>query len=137
MAGHSNHTNWRFFKRQVEATLRDTWLLLREFQWPLLAFGGSILGGGSLYYLLAQQTQESVGSVVEAVYHVLGLVFLSPIETFPNVWYLQLFYFLMPIIGLSILAQGSPILVFFFSIDNLAARSGKWLLPQHLAITLF
>lgn len=102
MSGHKRHVIWR----KARAGFRDTWLLFRQFQWPLVIFIGAILGGGLLYHKLAKYTGEPIGSLAEAAYHVLGLTFLSPIGDFPNIWYLQAFYFLMPIIGIGILSQG-------------------------------
>jgi Trk K+ transport system NAD-binding subunit len=54
----------------------------------------------------------------------LSLTFLQPLGDFPNEWYLQIFYFLMPIIGISILAQGlADFGLLFF---NRHARSKEW-----------
>lgn len=44
--------------------------------------------------------------MAESVYAALGLTFLQPTEAFPDVWYLQLFYFLMPVVGIGVLAAG-------------------------------
>lgn len=96
----------RHLRRQVRASLRDTWLLLRQFQWPLLTFVGTIVGGGVLYRYLAKSAGEPIGNLAAANYHILTLVFLNPTIDFPGVWYLQIFNFLMPMIGIGILAQG-------------------------------
>ena len=114
------HPHWR----EVYVSIRDTWLLFREFQWPLVAFIGAIFGGGLLYDALANLAGESVASPIEAVYHVLGLTFLQPIEAFPRAWYLQIFYFVMPIVGIGILAQGvADFGVLFF---NRRERGKEW-----------
>lgn len=112
------------FHRQVRASLRDTWLLLRQFQWPLLIFVGTIVGGGVLYRHLANLAGEPIGNLAAANYHILTLVFLSSALDFPGVWYLQLFNFLMPVIGIGILAQGvADFGVLFF---NRRARGKDW-----------
>jgi Trk K+ transport system NAD-binding subunit len=111
---------WRKFR----ANLRDTQLLVREFAWPLLLFSLAILGGGLLYFLLAEFAQKPVSSPAEAIYLVLGLTFLQPLGDFPNVWYLQLFFFLMPILGVSILAQG--LTDFGVLLFNRHARTKEW-----------
>ncbi len=50
--------------------------------------------------------------------------FLQPIEEFPQAWYLQSFYFLMPIIGIGILAQGvADFGILFF---NRRERGKEW-----------
>ncbi len=110
--------------RTVRAVWRDTRVLVREFQGSLLAFLGMLLGGGMLYYLLAQHAGEPLPSPAESVYHILGLVFLQPIEPFPRAWYLQLFFFLSPLLGLSILAQG--ITDFGVMLFNRRARGKTW-----------
>ncbi len=113
--------------RQLYASIRDTWLLFRQFQWPLAAFIAAIVGGGLLYWGLAQFSGEPINSISEAIYHVLGLTFLQPIEAFPQAWYLQCFYFIMPIIGIGILAQGVADFGVFFLTGAGAARNGLWL----------
>ncbi len=111
---------WRKFR----AGLRDSWLLFREFQWPLALFILTILGGGILYQRLALLANEPIGNTAAAAYHILGLVFLSPNINFPESWYLQIFYFLAPVIGVGILAQGfADFGVLFF---NRRARSKEW-----------
>jgi len=112
------------FLRKLYASLRDTWLLFRQFQWPLAAFIVAIIGGGVLYDRLAILANEPINSTSEAIYHVLGLTFLQPIEDFPQTWYLQSFYFIMPIIGIGILAQGvADFGVLFF---NRRERGKDW-----------
>jgi Trk K+ transport system NAD-binding subunit len=110
--------------RKLYVSFRDTWLLFRQFQWPLLFFITAILGGGLLYDQLAIIAKEPINSTSEAVYHILGLTFLQPIEDFPEAWYLQSFYFIMPIIGIGILAQGvADFGVLFF---NRRERGKDW-----------
>ncbi len=112
------------FWRGVRASFRDTWLLLRQFQWPLLTFIGAIIGGGALYQFLSILAKEPIGSLPASAYHMLTLVFLNPTRDFPSAWYLQLFNFLMPIIGIGILAQGvADFGMLFF---NRRARGKEW-----------
>jgi Trk K+ transport system NAD-binding subunit len=114
----------RFFARRFRAGMRDTWLLLRQFRWPLLAFCLAIGGGGTLYYLLSLPTKDPVESVFEGMYQVLGLTFLQPIQDFPHAGVLQVFYFLMPLVGIGILAQGvAEFGVLFF---NRRTRGKEW-----------
>jgi Trk K+ transport system NAD-binding subunit len=110
--------------RKFRAAFRDTKLLFRQFRWQLIIFISTVLGGGFLYHHLAVIAQEPVGTISEAIYHVLGLTFLNPIEPFPLKWYLAVFYFAMPLIGIGILAQGiADFGVFFF---NRSKRSKEW-----------
>jgi voltage-gated potassium channel len=110
--------------RRIYASIRDTWLLFRQFQWPVVLFILAIGGGGYIYFLLANIAGEPVPNPTESIYHILGLTFLQPIEAFPRTWYLQIFNFLMPIIGIGILAQGvADFGVLFF---NRKERGKEW-----------
>lgn len=113
--------------RRLRATWRDTLLLVREFIRPLSYFALAVVGGGLLYFQLARFFAEEVGSsnLVEAIYQVLGLTFLQPLgDNLPNNLPLQLFYFIMPIIGIFILAQGlTDFGLLFF---NRRERSKEW-----------
>lgn len=119
-----HNRNGRF--RRLRIVWRDTLLLVREFIRPLSYFALAIVGGGLLYYWLALEYNEAVGnSFVEAMYQVLGLTFLQPLgDNLPKHLPLQLFYFIMPIIGISILAQGlADFGILFF---NRRERSKEW-----------
>ena len=94
------------FIRTIRAAWRDSLLLLAEFKLPVSLYILIILGGGELYYLLSLQTSTPLHNPVEAIYFALTLTFLQPIYDFPSVWYLQLFYFLMPVAGIGTLALG-------------------------------
>lgn len=112
--------------RRVRAGWRDTLLLVREFLRPILFFVLAISGGGTLYHSIALSVRAAVGqSWSEAVYQVMGLTFLQPLgDNLPVDFRLQLFYFLMPIIGISILAQGlTEFGILFF---NRRSRTKEW-----------
>ena len=110
--------------RKWRATWRDTILLLRDFRAPLLLFVLLIIVGGLLYFQLAEQSGEPVDSRIEAMYLVLTMVFMQASGDFPNVWYLQVFYFVMPLICVAILAQWlADFGVLFF---NRKSRSKEW-----------
>lgn len=110
--------------RAFKASWRDTLLLLGEFKQPLLGFIFALVISGGAYYWLSGIKDPSPPGLIESVYIVLGLTFLQPLVEFPNYWYLQLFFFLMPIIGISILAQG--LADFGIMLFNRRARSKEW-----------
>lgn len=110
--------------RKLQAALRDSWLLFLQFRWPLLAFCVAIVGGGILYYWLAQLAGEPLVNLGAAVYAVLSMTFLQPVGEFPGTWYLELFYFAMPVIGLIIFAQG--IADFGYMFFNRRDRRKEW-----------
>ncbi|MCI0520689.1 MAG: NAD-binding protein, partial [Chloroflexi bacterium] len=110
--------------RKLRAAWRDTRLLVGQFRWPLLAFCAAVTGGGTLYYVLSRQAGEETYNLAEAIYAVLSLTFLQPTGAFPHAWYLEAFYFIMPLIGVGILAQGvADFGVLFF---NRRARGQEW-----------
>ncbi len=110
--------------RKLKAGWRDTWLLLSEFGTPLLIFLLTILGGGIGYYLLSAYAGEPVGNLLEAFYQVLAMTFLQTAGEFPKAWYLGIFYFIMPLVGLVILAQG--VAEFSVMLFNRRARGKEW-----------
>src|SRR5512138_29035 len=110
--------------RQWKAGWRDTIILLREFQTPLLIFTVAVIGGGAAYAAIAKAVGEPVRSLTEAIYIVLTSAFLQPVGEFPIHLGLQLFHFVMPVIGIVILAQG--LADFGSLLFNRRARSKEW-----------
>lgn len=80
--------------------------------------------GGALYYQLSRLAREPIDSLVESIYLILALTFLQPIGEFPDHWYLQIFYFIMPLIGIGILARGLADFGHLFF--NRRARGKEW-----------
>jgi voltage-gated potassium channel len=110
--------------RQWKAGWRDTLILLKEFQTPLVIFTVAVVGGGFAYAGIANLVHEPVPSVSEAIYIVLTAAFLQPVGGFPRSLILQLFHFLMPVVGLIILAQG--LADFGSLLFNRRARNKEW-----------
>ena len=110
--------------RKLTASWRDTTLLLGEFRQPLILFSLALLVGASLYYQLARGYGEPIRSFSEAVYLMLTLTFLQAGGEFPTQALLQVFYFVMPLVGLVILAQG--LADFGYLLFNRRARSKEW-----------
>jgi Trk K+ transport system NAD-binding subunit len=110
--------------RRVRASWRDTLLLLREFRLPLLWFAMVILSSGSVYYLLSQESSQPARGLAHGIYITMLLTFLQPPVDFPAEWYLQSFFFLMPVVGIGILAQG--LTEFGVMLFNRRARGKEW-----------
>lgn len=110
--------------RRWRAGWRDTLILLREFRLPLIAFTVVVVGGGFVYRWLAAWAGEPVSSTGEAVYIVLSAAFLQVVGEFPKNVLLQVFHFLMPVVGVIILAQG--LADFGSLLFNRRARSKEW-----------
>lgn len=107
------------------ASLRDTLLLLNEFRTALIVFLLAILGGGLLYYLIPPYAgEEKMMNYPHAVYTVLSLVFFQPSDGFPENPYREIFFFVMPLIGIGTLAMGLADFGYLFF--NRRARSKEW-----------
>ncbi len=118
----ANEANSRL--RQLRAGVRDTLILFRVFAAPLWLFALAVMGGGWWYFELAQSAREAVNSRAEAIYLVLTMVFLQNAGAFPNAWYLQIFFFAMPLVGIGILAHG--LADFGVMLFNQRSRSKEW-----------
>lgn len=106
------------------ASLIEAGLLLKEFRGPVVIFAVALLGGGFLYDLIAHAVGEPVMGPTESVYRVLTMTFLQPIGDFPRHPLLQVFYFIMPLVGLGALAQG--LTDFGILLFNRRARTREW-----------
>lgn len=107
-----------------QVSLSEAGILLREFRQPVLTFLIAIVGLGLLYNFLASLLGEPLGSLVESIYLMLTLAFLQPNGGFPQAPILQIFYFLLPVIGVVTLAQG--LADFGVMLFNRRARSKEW-----------
>ena len=98
--------------RRIRAGLRDTWIVLRQFRRPLLIFFGVVVAAALLYRALAAAAHMSdpaidVPSFMEAFYLMLSMIFLQAnVSQFPELWYLEVFFFAMPVVGLALLGTG-------------------------------
>lgn len=93
--------------RWLRAGMRDTLVLFRDFRGPLAVFVLTLLGGGWLYQQLASRAGEPVANYPNAVFLVLSMIFLQANADFPRAWYLEAFFFAMPVLGLGTLALGA------------------------------
>ena len=107
-----------------QAGLRETGVLLNQFRQPILIFSVAVIGLGILYFYLAARSGEPLDSRSEAIYLMLTLAFLQPSGSFPHTPILQVFYFLLPVIGVGTLAQG--LAEFGVMLFNRRARSKEW-----------
>jgi Trk K+ transport system NAD-binding subunit len=114
----------RWYK-SLSTDLRDTLVLFGQFRGSLTAFSLAVIGGGWLYFTLARRTHlPEPSSLSHAVFLVLSMIFLQANAEFPDVWYLQIFFFVMPALGLSILSQGAA--DFAALLFNRRARGEAW-----------
>ena len=126
------------FWRGLRAGWRDTLILVNEFKTALLLFTITVIGGGFAYYLIAEAVKEPTQSIGEAIYKVLAATFLQPLGDFPKHIVLQLFHFVMPLVGVIFLAQG--LTDFGVLLFNRKSRGKEWemavasTMNQHLVL---
>ncbi len=112
------------WKRYLLATWRDSRVLIRQFYIPLLLFVGCILLGGLLFDLLYTHAEVHDLTYADSVYAIFSMIFFGGSIPFPREWYLQIFFFVMPIIGLGLIVQG--IINFGVMLFNKSAREDEW-----------
>jgi voltage-gated potassium channel len=79
--------------------IRRARYILREFRWPLLVFAALVLGGGALF------SQSMHLTYAKACFGVFMLIFVQPSLDFPDHWYDQALFFIIPIVGLGAVAD--------------------------------
>jgi voltage-gated potassium channel len=112
-------------KRTLRAQLRDARVLLGESHSALILFVALVGGGALLFYAfyLDPVTGEHIG-FSEALYGVFTLIFFQDSLAFPDQWYLQPLYFIIPILGLLVVADG--VIRFGVALTNKQERGQKW-----------
>jgi voltage-gated potassium channel len=104
---------------------RDFRVLLRAFSRPLLLFLGTLIAAGLLYWFLADLSNTpDRPRPVEAIFLVLQMMFLQANMSFPEPWYLQIFLFVMPVVGVILLSAGAANLG--VKLFNRSARGQDW-----------
>jgi voltage-gated potassium channel len=116
-----SHTPRRFLR----ALWRDTLVLVRQFRVSLLAFS-SLLFIGTLalrLFYIHPETGQHLGWR-EASYATFMLLFAEMPLPFPNILWLQVLFFITPLIGLAVAADG--VLRFGVALFNRQERKEAW-----------
>ncbi len=110
------------FRRYLVAGWRDARVLFREFRVSLLLFVAVLLVGAIILdgLYVSPKTGEGL-SFYEALYVVFTLIFFETTIDFPDAWYLQLFFFVVPLVGLGVIAEG----VVRFGVTLFGRRTGR------------
>ena len=116
---------WRTLKHTVRAQWRDALLLSRESRAALVLFLLVLIGGALAFHLfyVFPGTQEHL-SFGQALYTTFSLIFFEMTLPFPQLWYLQVLFFLIPIFALAAIADG--VLRFATALVNKQERGQKW-----------
>jgi hypothetical protein len=125
----------RTFRQTWRRNWRDFRVLVRAFSRPLILFLGTLIFFGLLYWFLADISPlADKPGPVESIFLVLSMIFLQANTTFPEPFYLQMFFFIMPIIGIILLSAGAANLgVKLF--NKSAGKIGRSLWLQRIPIT--
>lgn len=118
-------TRKRKFRHVLRAQLRDGLVLLQESKNGLLLFSATLLVGALLFFFF--YTDPHTGerlSLAQAFYGTFALIFFENTIDFPRQWYLQILYFLLPVIGLVAIADG--LISFGAALINKRERGNKW-----------
>ncbi len=115
----------RPLSRRIWAVLRDTWVLVREFRTALLLFAITMTLG-AITFQVTWNTLRPAEPIrfIEALYDVLGMTFFNPPIDFPDEFILDLYFFLMPGLGLASLALGAA--DFVTLLFNRSSRQSQW-----------
>jgi Trk K+ transport system NAD-binding subunit len=114
----------RNFRRTLKAQLRDIRVLLGESRYSLLALVAIILGSALLLYFFYTDTQGQRIDFDRALYAAFTLLFFETSLDLPPQWYLQILYYLVPILGLVALVDG--FVRFATALTNKQERGQKW-----------
>lgn len=77
--------------------------VLRQFRWRILVFVSVLAGGGVAFHCLERRTPVSLA---KGVFYSWSLLFGQPPEDFPEAPLLQVLFFVIPIIGLTVFIEG-------------------------------
>ncbi len=97
------------FIRTLRVLWRDSLALWREFRIPIIALFITTIGGGGLYSELHYIARGERMSLLEIPYAMIELMTLQGIaeEPLPKEWYLIIFWYVLPLIGVYIVGRGA------------------------------
>jgi Trk K+ transport system NAD-binding subunit len=115
----------RRFYRNLRAQLRDLRVLLKESWVSLFLFSCIVIAGTLIFHLFyPDPVSESHPSILESLHATFALIFFEVILEFPKQWYLQILYFIIPVLGLAVVVDG--VLRFGTALVNKQSRGQKW-----------
>ena len=112
-------------RRALRAQWRDAVVLFHESRSALILFVALIFGGALLFYFF--YTDPYTGQRInfsEALYGTFALLFFQGSLEYPHQGFIQILYFIIPILGLVVVADG--IIRFGVALTNKQERGQKW-----------
>jgi Trk K+ transport system NAD-binding subunit len=100
-------------------------VLLKEFRLSLTLFAAIVLGGAFFFrFFYSFPGTDLHPTTPQALHATFALIFFEIVLPFPDQWYLQAFFFLIPILGLAVVVDG--VLRFGTALVNKQSRGQKW-----------
>jgi len=112
-------------RRALRAQWRDAVVLFHESRSALILFVALIFGGALLFYFF--YTDPYTGQRInfsEALYGTFALLFFQGSLEYPHQGFIQILFFIIPILGLVVVADG--IIRFGVALTNKQERGQKW-----------
>ncbi|MBZ0303600.1 MAG: TrkA family potassium uptake protein [Anaerolineae bacterium] len=103
----SRRRRWTAGVRQLRAAWHDTAALWREFRRPVLLFLLVIIGGGFIYGELYYRAYGEYYALDVRPYLMLQLMIMESPSEVPSEWFLIIFWYLLPPLGVFILGLGA------------------------------
>jgi Trk K+ transport system NAD-binding subunit len=115
----------RQWRRTLRAGLRDVRVLLQESWTSLLLFVVILVVGALLFHrVYTYPGTNRHPDFGKALYGTFSLIFFNPYLDFPEQWYLQILYYVIPVLGLAAVVDG--VLRFGVALVNKRGRGQKW-----------
>lgn len=115
----------RWLHRSIRAQFRDTYVLLLESRTPLILFFLVWFSSAAIFTLYLHEPGRPIGlSWGEALWRSFTLIFFGPDGDYPDHWLVQMLYYVVPIAGLLIIADG--LLRFGTAFFDKQVRGQKW-----------
>jgi voltage-gated potassium channel len=112
-------------RRALRAQWRDAVVLFHESRSALILFVALVFGGALIFYFF--YTDPITGQRInfsEALYGTFALLFFQGTLEYPPQGFIQILYFIIPILGLVVVADG--IIRFGVALTNKQERGQKW-----------
>jgi len=117
------------FRRTLRAQWRDLRVLFQESRNSLILFVLIVIGGALVFrFLYTYPDSNQHPRFGQAVHATFALIFFETLLPFPEQWYMQIFFFIIPILGLAAVADG--VLRFGAALTNKQARGQKWMVAM-------
>jgi voltage-gated potassium channel len=113
------------FGRVLRAQMRDVRVLFRESRNALVLFIAILIGGALIFHFFYSYPETHQHPHFDQALHAtFALIFFETLLPFPEQWYLQILFFVIPILGLAAIADG--VIRFGAALTNKQARGQKW-----------